>query len=81
MGAKGVFLGFLGLIVLQVVLSSPAAAGRTTSAFGDLSGLIARVVDPTVPAFGATPTASSASSPAAIAPGQTPVTPAPRIFA
>lgn len=86
MGAKGLFLGFLGLIVLQVALSSPAAAGRTASAFGDLSGLITRIADPTVPAFGGAGASTSASrastssaTPAATAPGQLPLTPPPRI--
>lgn len=69
MGAKGVFLGVLGLIVLQVMLSTPGTGSRVGSAFSDSTGFIAKLVDPTVPAFATTASTTPApSTPAAAAP-------------
>lgn len=66
---KAILAGALGLVLLQAVLASPLAPGAFKSAGGDLSSLVARFTDPTVPLIGsaapANPGATSTSAPVA----------------
>lgn len=48
--ARGIASGFLGLVALQA-LSTRGGSGRVAEAFGDIAGLVARVMDPDVPAI------------------------------
>jgi hypothetical protein len=47
---RGVFAGFLGLVALHAV-GSRGGSGRIAEAFGDVAGVIERVLNPTVPAI------------------------------
>ncbi len=47
---RGVFAGFLGLVALHA-LGSRGGSGRVSEFFGDVAGVIERVLDPNVPAI------------------------------
>lgn len=47
---RGVFAGFLGLVALHA-LGTKGGSGRVKEAFGDVAGLIERVLDADVPAI------------------------------
>ena len=57
---KSVLAGALGLIVFQLLVSSKTTAGSLGTFSADMSKLLSRFVDPTVPAFGSsTPTTTT----------------------
>lgn len=48
-GWRGVLSGVLGLIALQVVVSTSGASGRVSSGMGDVASLLRRALSPAVP--------------------------------
>lgn len=65
-GLRGVFAGALALIALETVLSTTGAADRTAGLLSDVSRLIARMLDPNIPAIPDL-TGSSSSAPTSAA--------------
>lgn len=47
---RGIAAGFLGLVALHA-LAEKGGSGRVADAFGDVAGLVERVMDPNVPAI------------------------------
>jgi hypothetical protein len=64
--------GALTLVILELVISSPATAGRLGDLGSTISHVVARFVDPTVPMIGSTAPAASTSSASS---GPTPAAP------
>lgn len=72
--------GALTLVIVELLVSSPATAGRIGTLGTTAANLVARFVDPTVPMLGSTAGASSStggSSSSASTPAPTPVAASP----
>jgi hypothetical protein len=72
---RGAFAAWLGLIALHAV-STRGGSGRVTEFFGDVNGLVSRVLDPDIPAIpdrrtgtatAAAPTGTAPPPPGAVA--------------
>jgi hypothetical protein len=58
----GLLVGAIALALLDALLTNRAAAGNVGGAETGLAGLVAKFIDPAVPAFGASSSSSSSSS-------------------